>query len=106
MITEHDLTRHSTMMKLLLELVRNRLRMLGDIGSGKDQSWKPVFEESSGRKLSAPSHWLCAMTDIGRRRSNNEDGYFLSKDCRLWIVADGIGGHAAGEIASALTLQT
>jgi protein phosphatase len=89
----------------LVELVKERLRMLGDAGFDKDQSWKPAFEESSGRKLSAPSHWLCAITDIGRRRRNNEDGYFLSADCRLWIVADGVGGHAAGEIASALTIQ-
>ena len=93
------------MMKLLFELVRNRLRMLGEIRSDKQQTWTPVFEESSGRKLSAPSHWLCAITDIGRRRSNNEDGYFLSTDCRLWIVTDGMGGHAAGEIASALTIE-
>jgi protein phosphatase len=81
------------------------LWMFSEITPDKDPSWKPVLEESSGRKLSAPSHWLCAITDIGRRRRNNEDRFFLSTDCRLWVVADGMGGHAAGEIASALTVE-
>jgi protein phosphatase len=67
--------------------------------------WTPVFEESSTRRLSAPAPWLCGITDIGKRRGNNEDDYFLSADSNFWIVADGMGGHAAGEIASAMTIQ-
>jgi protein phosphatase len=91
-------------MKLLVESVRNKLRMWHDGGS-PNQEWRPAIEKSPSRRLSAPSQWLCAVTDVGRRRRNNEDEYFLSTDCRLWIVADGMGGHAAGEIASALTVQ-
>ncbi len=54
----------------------------------------------NGRRTAAPSRRLCAVTDIGTRRSKNEDHFFLSDDGRLWIVADGMGGQAAGEIAS------
>lgn len=39
-------------------------------------------------------------TDVGRHRRANEDAYFRDDDLRLYVVADGMGGHAAGEIAS------
>jgi protein phosphatase len=40
------------------------------------------------------------MTHVGRHRKSNEDAYFRDDDLRLWVVADGMGGHAAGEVAS------
>jgi protein phosphatase len=46
------------------------------------------------------------MTDIGRRRQQNEDAFLRNDDLRLYIVADGMGGHAAGEIASAEAVDT
>jgi protein phosphatase len=80
-------------------------RMWRHGASAGSNEWVTAFEESPHHMLSAPSRSLCAVTDVGKRRSNNEDAYFLSTDCKLWIVADGMGGHAAGEIASALTIQ-
>lgn len=46
-----------------------------------------------------------ARTDPGRRRENNEDSFCTREDLGLFIVADGMGGHVAGEIASRLVVQ-
>jgi serine/threonine protein phosphatase PrpC len=43
-----------------------------------------------------------ARTDVGMRRNHNEDCYGILEDERLVLVADGMGGHAAGEVASGL----
>ena len=44
-------------------------------------------------------------TDVGRRR-HNEDAYLLKPELGLMLVADGVGGHEAGEIASGITCDT
>jgi protein phosphatase len=41
-----------------------------------------------------------ARTDIGRYRQTNEDAHYRNDELGLYIVADGMGGHAAGEVAS------
>ena len=45
-------------------------------------------------------------TDVGRRRKHNEDHIAVRDDLMLYIVADGAGGHNAGEIASALAVRS
>ena len=46
------------------------------------------------------------LTDVGQRRKINEDAFFLDDDLGLYIVADGMGGHAAGEVASQEAIDT
>jgi serine/threonine protein phosphatase PrpC len=46
------------------------------------------------------------ITDVGRKRKHNEDAYALDLSEGLFIVADGMGGHAAGEVAAKITVET
>jgi serine/threonine protein phosphatase PrpC len=43
------------------------------------------------------------ITDVGRRRDQNEDSLFIDDGMGLYVVADGMGGHKAGEVASKLS---
>jgi protein phosphatase len=47
-----------------------------------------------------------AKTDVGMKRTHNEDYFSLVEDEQLFIVADGMGGHAMGEVASKLAADT
>ena len=47
-----------------------------------------------------------SKTDVGRVRENNEDSFRVVPELNLWILSDGMGGVAHGEVASALAIET
>ena len=49
---------------------------------------------------------VAGQTDVGRNREANEDNFLISESVPLCIVADGMGGHSSGEVASAITCAT
>ena len=48
----------------------------------------------------------CGITDVGLKRGHNEDNYLINEELNLYVVADGMGGHAGGEYASAIAVNT
>jgi protein phosphatase len=46
------------------------------------------------------------LTDVGRKRDHNEDSFGCFDDLNLYVVADGMGGHAAGEMASSIAVKS
>ena len=45
-------------------------------------------------------------TDVGRKRKNNEDNFYVDPTKRIFIAADGMGGHQTGEVASRIAVES
>lgn len=48
---------------------------------------------------------VACKTDVGKKRTINQDALLVTEDLHLYLVADGMGGHQAGEIASQMTVD-
>ena len=48
---------------------------------------------------------LAGKTDVGKKRNHNEDNFSIIEESGLYIVADGMGGHASGEVASQMAVD-
>lgn len=55
-------------------------------------------------EVTAPTDKVCGMSDRGRRRQTNEDAYWIDPQLRFLLLADGLGGLPAGEVASAVAV--
>ena len=69
--------------------------------AGSSQVGADKTDEAAGVTLEA---WL--VTDVGMVREHNEDSATMETGRGFFIVADGMGGHAAGEVASAMAVET
>jgi len=57
-------------------------------------------------QLTAPFASCAHTTDVGLFREHNEDALHVNDTAGLLVVADGMGGHAAGEVASGIVVET
>jgi len=62
-------------------------------------------EAAANRTMLSSQPHVCAITDVGRVRDHNEDLFYVSPDCTWFAVADGMGGHEAGEVAADLAIK-
>lgn len=64
------------------------------------------MEKSESPEPGSPGVHGFGCTDVGMVRESNQDNYLLAEALRLFVVADGMGGHNGGEVASQIAVET
>jgi PPM family protein phosphatase len=73
-----------------------------------------AFERAQRVDMNAPSEhdWVVPLrievageTNVGMKRNHNEDNFSIIEEAGLYVVADGMGGHASGEVASGMAVE-
>src|SRR5438874_1607097 len=67
----------------------------------------PAVSKPAGQAVALTMKVASAgLTDVGRKRNHNEDSYLIDDELQLYVVADGMGGHAGGGTASRIAVET
>jgi len=73
------------------------------VGENKKENWHSqlgVLKKMLRQGMSKTNGSYYGATDVGRKRDGNEDCYLIMPELNIYIVADGMGGYNAGEVAS------
>lgn len=88
-------------------LTRTRPRAVRREGRRRKTETRVVERPGAGARMNRPTVVLdfVGITDVGRVRKRNEDSFYLSTKDAICVVADGMGGHRRGDVASQLAVD-
>ncbi|MCX7068693.1 MAG: type VI secretion system-associated protein TagF [Methylococcales bacterium] len=92
--------------ELALELLANSPNSANVTIADQEQPSLSSILASNKSALSESCWHSWAITNTGKRRKHNEDSLLDKPEASLWVVADGMGGHKAGDVASQLIVNT